>query len=741
MQRIIILTSVILLFQLSVAAQHATGYPEKARIDTLENKLLNSLSYNLTSSEKYEICTELAQLYSDTDFRRSLEYAARALLLADEEGNNRKIAHSLQLLTDINHQNDQYEQAIEYATRLFNLYNSNHQELEAGIALQTIASCYYDWSRYVEAKDNYTRAMAYFKKLNNYSLIARTQIDIARIHAHWGEYDEALRQYQDALSFYEEMNDREGIARAHTGIGTIYKELGQLDPAFDHYRKSLEIYKETGDKINIVNLTLHIGDVYLRKELYDKALEYYFQARELGRDLNHNKLKAITLSNIGEAYNKKGDYVKALDFQLRSLKIKQEIGDKMRLAVSYAELGSIYYHLGETGKAIENLETGLQLAREINFRYQINQIEKQLAEVCYAAGNYLQAFDHQQKYMEGRERLLSEESRRTVEELRAKYHLEKQEKENEILRHNEQLAQTRIRLQQIVIMVVFVSLLVLIYFAFVLYKRYQQNKKLTVELSISNKELDEQRKNIENLNRELQEANRTKDKFFQIVAHDLKNPFNALIALSSLLIEDYDSFTDEERKQFIAQINQSAESTFSLLQNLLEWARAQSGHTKIRKEKVDLSEVAQEALKVLEAVAKGKRINIISEIKPGTTVWADRNMVSTVLLNLISNAVKFTHTNGEVKLSAVTVNGLVEVVVSDNGTGIPEKNLKRLFKPDERVITKGTNNEKGTGLGLLLCKEFIERNGGTIRATSRLNKGSAFSFNLPAKETSTVVNS
>lgn len=215
------------------------------------------------------------------------------------------------------------------------------------------------------------------------------------------------------------------------------------------------------------------------------------------------------------------------------------------------------------------------------------------------------------------------------------------------------------------------------------------------------------------------------------MAHDLKNPFSSLLVLSQLLIDDYDTLSNEERKQFIEQLNSAAENTYSLLQNLLEWAHTQSGRSTINKEEINLSKISAEAISVIKPIAKNKKINIKSNIPSNSIACADKNMISTVMLKLISNAAKFTNHEGTINVSSCLNNGNIEVEISDTGVGISKENLDKLFKPELKFHTVGTDKEKGTGLGLILCKEFVEKNGGEIWVESAIGEGSKFYFSLP----------
>jgi len=243
------------------------------------------------------------------------------------------------------------------------------------------------------------------------------------------------------------------------------------------------------------------------------------------------------------------------------------------------------------------------------------------------------------------------------------------------------------------------------------------------------KMVEEQQKQTEI---QLKEANMTKDKFFSIIAHDLRSPFTSILGFSRLLSEEYDDFSDEDRKMMVTQIQNSTETTFQLLDNLLAWAKTQLGRTIINPELFTLESLIAETVKQTTPQALIKNISLVSDRIEDVEIYADQNMIRTVLRNLVSNAVKFSFPGGTIELDSFIKDNKLTITVTDHGTGIPPDVLDKLFNLSEQTITtKGTANEKGTGLGLILCREFIEKNGGSIAAKSEMGKGSTFSINLP----------
>lgn len=245
-------------------------------------------------------------------------------------------------------------------------------------------------------------------------------------------------------------------------------------------------------------------------------------------------------------------------------------------------------------------------------------------------------------------------------------------------------------------------------------------------------------KNIEfalrNSEAKLKETNSTKDKFISILAHDLKSPFNSLIGFSDLLKDEVENDSNENIKQFANTIYEVSTNTYFFLEELLEWARTQQDMVAFNPENIQVIQIADECISLLLNASKTKNIGIDCEISQDLYVFADRNMLKTILRNLISNAIKFTPKFGQIRITATIKQPFIEIIVSDTGIGMDTNTLQSLFKIDETKSVKGTEGERGTGFGLLLCKEFAEIHGGTICVESELGKGSDFKISLPDKK-------
>ncbi len=255
------------------------------------------------------------------------------------------------------------------------------------------------------------------------------------------------------------------------------------------------------------------------------------------------------------------------------------------------------------------------------------------------------------------------------------------------------------------------------------------------KIQYQTEELNRQAQILKKANKELEQLNTTKNKFFSIIAHDLKNPFQAIFGFSELLMRNFDDFDDPQKMDLLTMIKTSSESAFNLLENLLQWARTQTDRIQYNPEYIELIEIIDQNMELSRASAENKQITLISQADCNSTVFADKNMINLVLRNLLSNAVKFSEERGVVTVGCeLKGKEQMRVYIADTGIGISEENIKKLFRIDEYFSTSGTAGEGGTGLGLIICKEFIEKNKGKLYIESRIGEGTTFTFTLPLNE-------
>jgi signal transduction histidine kinase len=230
----------------------------------------------------------------------------------------------------------------------------------------------------------------------------------------------------------------------------------------------------------------------------------------------------------------------------------------------------------------------------------------------------------------------------------------------------------------------------------------------------------------------LKMANADKDKFFSILAHDIRSSFSGLIGLTQFLNNEFEDLSQPKTKELIEKINYSVRGIFAFIENILEWSRIQSGRMEINPKEFSLTDLVMEVIAINRAGLTKKNISINFDVSDQHNVFADENMINVVIRNLVSNAIKFSYSGSSIEIELSIENEFIQFAISDKGTGIRKEELTELFKIDSSISKSGTENEQGTGLGLILSKEFIEKNGGKIFASSEFGKGSQFTFTLPA---------
>lgn len=244
----------------------------------------------------------------------------------------------------------------------------------------------------------------------------------------------------------------------------------------------------------------------------------------------------------------------------------------------------------------------------------------------------------------------------------------------------------------------------------------------------------EREEEIRKKNQELKEINESKDKFFSIIAHDLRSPFQGLLGFSKILAEEYDSLTQDEIKYFINSLNEALINQYKFLEDLLNWSRIQSNRMVCEPKLLNLSTQLEDVLMLLYQNIKNKKITLHNKVDKELIIYADENMLALLLRNIISNAIKFTHNNGLIEIYALKRPNDVIIDIRDNGVGIAEENIEKLFRIDTQYTTAGTNQEKGNGLGLVLCKEIVDKHKGKIWVESSLGKGTSFKILFPHKD-------
>ena len=439
------------------------------------------------------------------------------------------------------------------------------------------------------------------------------------------------------------------------------------------------------------------------------------------------------MNNIGLLYVEMGQIEKGINYYFQALNYSLELFDKNSTANLYNNIAAAYVKENNYAKSEEYVNKALSIAKDITELSFIQESYQILAKIYSQKGDYKKAFEYQGKQLAYNDSLYFQQRTSSIAEMQTRFETEAKEKEIQLLKKDNEINVLEVDRHKLLqkYLILFTTLFLIL--AVVIFIGQRRRRRINNILALKNKELEIANKRLIESEQNLKELNATKDKFFSIIAHDLKNPFNALLGFSELLEKTYDSCSEEEIKEYINVIYESSQNLFKLLDNLLQWSRTQTNSISYHPEQFEVFPLIMQEVEFLHLNADKKKINIRVNVNKDSTAFADKNIISSIIRNLISNAIKFTNTNGQVNIDVKDLKSEVQVSISDSGIGIDGDDLDKIFQLNSSISNKGTANEDGTGLGLLLCKEFTEMNHGRIWATSNKGKGSTFYFTIPKR--------
>jgi len=610
-----------------------------------------------------------------------------------------------------------------YSKMAYQLAVKNNQVPLQAMALYYLGETLFNSSDYPKAILKYKEALSACAKINDSGKMVDCHKAVGLCYYHMDQGDKAIKQFIEGMKLCE--NDARNTAKLLSNIAMTHTRMRNFDDAIYNYRKALALNASINNLEGMGVNHNGLGEIYINRNRPDSALINYTKAKSLNKKID---FQAITLSNMAGVYmNYRDSMYKAADCLKQSWEIFRQLGLLQYEAEFKQGIGIILFKQGKYIPAIDALGQSIRVNDKFKRGFKIKTTSHSLLSKAYERiGDYQTALKHTKLYIQYSDSLAQKEKYEQIAALEMQYETEKKENEIARLQAEQELTLIQLRknkqLQQLGMATAFLLLLLV----FFIYMKYLDKIK-------SNQLLKEKNQVIEQSEQELRLLNASKNKFFSIIAHDLINPLHTILGYSALLSKNYDFYTEDERRKFSGDIHLSTNNIFRLLQNLLEWSKAQTGRLNYSPAVVNYQRVLDNSLNVLQALADKKNISIKAENDPELKIFADPLMIETVLRNLINNAIKFTPEGGKIEVSAKQENGRLLVSVSDTGIGISEEETQNLFRIDSKVKRKGTNNEDGSGLGLILCKEFVNKHNGEIWVESAPNKGSSFTFTIPTK--------
>jgi two-component system, sensor histidine kinase and response regulator len=576
-------------------------------------------------------------------------------------------------------------------------------------------------------KDN-NRALPF--AFNNVALAEKLQykkgLGLAYENLGWiqyrrGDYTNAFEHSTKALRISQELNDEAAIARCWIGIAAINYEQKQFSIAIEYFHKAYQVGRRINDPVMQARGLNNISFAFLELNQLDSAAHYALLCTTVAIHLNNYYVNGFANRTLGDIEFRKKKYSNAIRYYTKSLEIGHSEKNVFILSSTHHRLAKAYLANGQLEKAARVASENITLSKKHAYLDDLEKTYKISSEIAKAQHNVNQALEYQSLYLTLHDSLYDTRNNEYLALMQAKFESEIKQAEIELLTKDTQLNEEAYRQQKIwtyffigCLSLVFITLLVFLYSNRLIRKAYSQ-------LKMKNNEIYRQSQQLRNLNT-------TKDKLFSIIGHDLRSPVASLKGLMDII--SLDNLSPKEFVDVTKSLKRNLDSVYEDLDNLLLWAQSQLKGIHAEPEAVYLSPLVAEKIALYDEAARNKEITLINEVSGNIAVWSDINQLKLIFRNLLNNAIKFNHSGGVVRISLKESSEHVEISVADSGVGIDRADLGKLFNAETHFTRLGTKKEKGSGLGLLLTKEFVECNGGTITVTSELGKGSTFTFTL-----------
>ncbi len=528
------------------------------------------------------------------------------------------------------------------------------------------------------------------------------------------EYIAATDLTVSVLEYYESAKNIAGQVICLNRLGDIYRGAENYQLCFEHLEMALKLARTTNDSLGIAtNENIMAAALFEQGPgLSDSARTYAEKSLKYARRQHQDRLVCYNLNILGMIESTQGHNNEALALLEEALPVMRRINPQDE-ALLLTNIARVLYRAGRFPAAERYGQMAFTIAKQKNIAWYTIMSAQFLANLYHTTNRDAIAYPIMNELVGQLVRLHNESNEIKIRARKAMKEAAEKEKENEALRiSHEQMKQ---QAEQRRLLQILFGLLLLVSVIFIILLLCQKRRLASV-------------------NAKLEQSNTTLQTFISIIAHDLKNPMNTILGFTDILIHESGSINDEERIKAVNYTNRAAFAAYNLLEHLLEWARLQTGIIKPEPQLIKLHELILEVLSTVQpmAVLKEQQINV--NIPSEATCFADRNMILTLFRNLLSNASKFTSRQGVIDVKAVQRGDNITVSIHDNGIGMAQVQLDRLFLIDQQIRTKGTDGESGTGLGLLLCKEYAEKNLGKIVAESKSGEGSTFHVTLPASK-------
>lgn len=655
----------------------------------------------------------------------------KALNLSDKLCFSSGKANALMEIGILHYDWGNYTLSFQYFSRVIKIAQSKNLDQLSALANNYIGKYYHTTGNFNKSVEYYRKAIKIHQQMGNIQQSASVLLSIGKTYMNEGNIQRALECYLKAYEEGEQLDNFITLSDVSNHLGTIYLVLHQPDKSLEYHRKALLIRSFMKAPEGMAKSHNNIGETFLSMANLDSALFHFERSLQLCKNTGYKKGMVKSLTNLGNVFVFRKDYAKANKFLLEAFLNAQASGYETGVAESSLALGNSYYEQNKCDTAIFYFSKSLDKAEKANLNEVVLKANFGLFQCYHLQQNIKKALEYYITFSQLEKKKLLAENNQQLAELRVTFESEKKEQDNQFLRKENELKEMSIKRKSAFMWLFLIGLAFTILLCIIIYSRFEGKRKANRELSVLNDKILIQNKALDKLNKELEQANQEKDKILSIIAHELRNPLFWFQNLAEVLSKRYHTMSSEKIQKSLASLDESAKNAFHLMDNLLHWSRSRLNRIIPRKASLLLDLLLHESSRMYETILQQKEITLKVDCPHGTRVFVDSDLFTCVVRNILSNAIKFTPTMGFIEIKCIENVRFVTISISDSGVGIENENIQKLFAPDQYYSIPGLMQEKGSGFGLKLCKEFVELNGGEIWVKSETGKGTQFDFTVP----------
>lgn len=666
---------------------------------------LSKLMSNANDSQKSELCYQMAVYASQIDVPKANVLIRESYKYAQKAKNEMMIERALVHLSINNQMLGNSSDALDTISIAVRMIEKNNNKVELVYAYGQKAAIFQTLNKYDSANVYFLKSLSMYK-----------EAEIIHIGQNMNKYDDSTKKEMRRLLIV--------YGGTNLDYGMFLINTVSYDGALHVFERAYKAGEFIDHKILMCGASHNIGLCYKNMFKYKEAESYFLKSLKLAEITGHQRYLGIITANLGVLYSDMKKYVESDKFYKRSLMISEKTGYALSIIdilTHYADLKLVTNNLNEAKSLAER---GLKLATKLENLMYMKDNNVILAKIAEKQKDYKTSIYYMKAYVQLYDSLNTLETEAKITEAMIKYQSELKEKENELLLKENTIKKSELanNAKAIKISYIIIALIAAFMVLLLISLRYR---------IIKNNIIKKQNLELQKQTEELTELNDTKDKFFSIMAHDLKNPVSTFKTITEMLSTNSLAFSDAEKNELLVSMTASAKHLLVLLDNLLTWSRSQTGKIVFSPEYVNLKDILDNSIALLHNSAINKSIELVNFVKDDIKLFADANMLATVIRNLVSNAVKFTPEGGKVSLNTEIFKDKIRICIKDTGVGMNAEQSANLFMLSTNISTKGTRNETGTGLGLIICKEFIDKHSGSISVESKIGEGTIFLIDLP----------